>query len=332
MRLAERVEGCLLAGAAGDAIGGVVEFDQWSTIRARYGERGIDRVVAPGWFTDDTQMTLFTVDGVIRAIVGGGDPVSEVHRAYRRWLHTQSYVVEPELLDGWLIADRRLYRRQAPGMTCLSALQTGLAGTPGHPLNDSKGCGAVMRVAPIGLAYPLETAWELGCATGALTHGHPDGWQPAGALATMIAGVCEGEDLATAVAIALRHTSGNTHRLLGEAVAVAKEGRIDAAIIKERLGEGWTGDEALAIAVACALGCPVAPTAILTAVNHSGDSDSTGAICGNIVGALQGASAVPRAWIETLDALDILRDAAEDLVAAVHGELTTLGGRYANNT
>ena len=185
-----------------------------------------------------------------------------------------------------------------------------------------------MRVAPIGLAYPVETAWELGCATGALTHGHPDGWQPAGALATMIAGVCAGEELATAVAMGIERTSGNTRRLLGEAVAVANEGRVDAGVIEARLGQGWTGDEALAIAVACALGCPAAPTAVLTAVNHSGDSDSTGAICGNIVGALHGVPAVPTTWIETLDAPDILRDAAKDLVAAVQGELTALEERY----
>jgi ADP-ribosyl-[dinitrogen reductase] hydrolase len=316
MCMIDRVKGCLLSGAVGDAMGGAVEFDSWDTIRSRYGEGGIDTVVPPGRFTDDTQMALFTADGVIRALIGDGDAVDEVYRAYRRWLHTQGRAVEHDLLDGWLVADRRLRRRQAPGATCLSALESGLAGTADKPINDSKGCGAVMRAAPIGLAYPPDQAWELGCATGAITHGHRDGWQPAGALAAVISSVCAGSSLLESVRAAAARTDGGTRRLLGEAIRVAAVGLPGPLEIKVRLGEGWVGDEALAISVACALAAPDLRSAITAAVNHSGDSDSTGAICGNILGAVVGPGAVPAAWIEALDAADLVETVANDLAAA----------------
>ena len=298
-------------------MGGVVEFDSWDVIRSRYGEGGIDEVPAGGRFTDDTQMTLFSAEGVIRALVWGGQPVDEVYRAYRRWLHTQGYAVEPELVDGWLVADRRLHRRQAPGNTCLTALSSGKVGTASAPLNDSKGCGAVMRVAPIGLAYSPDVAWDLGCATGAITHGHPDGWQPAGALAVIISAVCAGGTLHDAVQRAIARTQGGTRRLLEEAVQLAAAGLPGPTEIGERLGAGWVGDEALAIAVACALGAPDLRTAVIAAVNHTGDSDSTGAICGNILGAVLGPESIPPAWIESLVAADLVDSVAADLTTAI---------------
>src|ERR1700722_16541673 len=100
LSIGDRCKGCLLAGAVGDAVGGVVEFDSWDKIRRRYGHGGIDTVLPPGWFTDDTQMTLFTAEGVIRGLICRGDVVDEVYHAYRRWLHTQGYNVEVELIDG----------------------------------------------------------------------------------------------------------------------------------------------------------------------------------------------------------------------------------------
>jgi ADP-ribosylglycohydrolase len=124
-----------------------------------------------------------------------------VHRAYMRWLRTQScnppklrdeIVSDGWLFDGWLIGVQSLWSNRAPGNTCLSALRG--AKKMGNPAtNNSKGCGGVMRVAPVGLAMHREHAFELGSQTAALTHGHPSGYLSAGFLAFLIEEIVAGE-------------------------------------------------------------------------------------------------------------------------------------------
>lgn len=101
-------------------------------------------LAAPGRFTDDTQMSLFTAEGLIRARVrqrakGNCHPPTVIHHAYLRWLHPQGHPWDERTrpLDGWLVTDQRLHRRQAPGSTCLSTLPSGIAGTTDHPVNES---------------------------------------------------------------------------------------------------------------------------------------------------------------------------------------------------
>ena len=80
------------------------------------------------------------------------------------------------------------------------------------------------------------------------------------------------------------------------------------------LGRGWSGDEALAIAVYCALKYSGDfDRAITAAVNHRGDSDSTGAITGNILGAYLGLSGIPQKYLENLELRDLILELAEDL-------------------
>lgn len=320
MTPAERIRGCLLGGAVGDALGAPVEFQSWASIRGANGPVGVTELQAPGRFTDDTQMSLFTVEGLIRASVRGRTKgirhtPTVIHRAYLRWLHTQGDRWDARVgpLDGWLVTDRRLHRREAPGNTCLSGLRGGIAGTTEEPLNGSKGCGGVMRVAPIGLFRDENEAWELGCAAAALTHGHTDGWQPAGALAVIISDICAGASLSDAVSAATVRTTGDTRRRLDEAVALAGVGMPDPEEIAAILGGGWVGEEALAIAVACALAAPDFRSGVTWAVSHSGDSDSTGAICGNILGALGGPDTIPPEWLDALDSADLVAAMATDL-------------------
>lgn len=326
----DRFRGCLLGGAIGDALGAPVEFWSLGEIRSRIGAEGVVGYLEGARVTDDTQMTLFTAEGLIRSSVRGRskgitDTTGVVHNAYLRWLHTQGYPWEEiggarrgDAPDGWLVGERRLHHRRAPGNTCLSALRSGRCGTIKSPSNDSKGCGGVMRAAPVGLltADPSE-AFRIGCETAAITHGHPDGWLTAGALAAIVALVIDGADLAAAVEesrrmIAAYPRNEATLAAIDDAVALAESGRTEPEHL-ERLGGAWVGEEALAIAVSCALAEPDPRRALLASVNHSGDSDSTGAICGNIVGAMQGASAFPREWITPLDVGDIVTTIADDL-------------------
>ena len=101
--------------------------------------------------------------------------------------------------------------------------------------------------------------------------------------------------------------------LMNKAVELTHSQKTDAECISE-LGEGWTGHEALAIAVFCALRHPDSfEDAVVAAVNHDGDSDSTGAVCGNIMGALLGRRAIPECYTCDLEIVDVIEEMAEDL-------------------
>ncbi|EHP42635.1 hypothetical protein OR16_13319 [Cupriavidus basilensis OR16] len=332
-----RFRGCLLGGAVGDALGAPVEFLSLAEIRERFGTDGITGYAPAyggvGTITDDTQMTLFTAEGLLRAWVGGagrgdGSVPGVVSRAYLRWLLTQG--IQPAfhrdvLSDkpGWLYQQAALHSRRAPGHTCLSALEAMLRlGEPAR--NDSKGCGGVMRVAPAGLfawrragrGWPQD-AFDLGMELAALTHGHPSGSLTGGVLAVLIGALAGGAALPDALSSAKACLSAWPHHeetLLAilHAQALADSGvAFDDAIA--RLGEGWVAEEALAISVYCALVARDFRHGVVLAVNHDGDSDSTGAITGNLLGALLGVEAIPPEWLAPLELRDVIAELADDL-------------------
>jgi ADP-ribosylglycohydrolase len=323
---AERYRGCLLGGAVGDALGAGVEFASLAEIRRRHGPAGVTGYVPVygrlGAITDDTQMTLFTAEGLLRdqrRPPAGRDPVAAIWRAYRRWLTTQDERPAPAAsAGGWLNSQQFLHARRAPGTTCLGALWAGQPGTLLQRLNDSKGCGGVMRVAPIGLADG--DPFTLGCQAAALTHGHPSGYYAAGALAVMIRELVRGAGLRAAVAAALaalsrgQPDSAEVIARLKEALAASSAGPASPATIAS-LGGGWTGEEALAIAMHCALTTTGFRSGVLAAVNHGGDSDSTGAICGNLLGASLGHAAIDADLLGDLEGRDVITQVADDLHA-----------------
>ena len=308
----DRVLGCVLAGAAGDALGAPVEFASIEEIRGRFGDHGIaDYAPAfgvTGAVTDDTQMTLFTVEGVLRAhvrrrVTGDVNVSGALHRAYTRWLYTQDVPVPRPMVTGRLITEPGLYAQRAPGNTCLTALRDtaegSRTGTIDRPLNDSKGCGGVMRAAPVALwpGTPAEI-FVLGAESAALTHGHPSGYLAGGALAVLVRQLLHGEPLDAAIDQARTELAGwrghdEVSTALDNAILLAGKGRPTPEAIAERLGGGWVAEEALAIGVCAALAADDLGDGLRLAVNHSGDSDSTGSICGNILGARDGVDAVP---------------------------------------
>lgn len=323
--------GCMLGGAVGDALGGPIEFLSLDEIRKRFGPAGVTDYVernAQGLaeFTDDTQMTLFTTEGLLIARQRGSwEPTEAISRGYLRWLRTQrARKTGPtgELTrEGWLLGIDQMWKIKAPGNTCLSALESGRRGTPEAPLNNSKGCGGVMRVAPIGLVFSAEAAFEQAVAAAALTHGNPSGYLPAGVYAQVIAGIVQGMDIGQAVAESLTTLArwpghSDTLNAVHMALEAAAKGAPSPETV-ERLGGGWVGEEALAIALYCALCYPHDFTAgVLLAVNHSGDSDSTGSITGSLLGALLGVQAIPKAWVESMELRDEIDRMAMELVSA----------------
>lgn len=334
-----RIRGSLLAGAIGDALGAPVEFHSLSEIRRLIGPAGVTGFLpayglAGGAITDDTQMTLFTADGLIRALVrdthyGIVDAPAVMLRAYQRWLATQGEepigVGHPvDTGTSWLMQVPGLHARRAPGSTCLSSLRSGSRGSVDSPINQSKGCGAVMRAAPIGLiGNQGATAFDFGVRVGALTHGHPDGYLSAGFLAGLLAALPDAESVDAALDLAtdqLREYGSHdaTLRAVEQARWLATAPGDPSPERVEQLGAGWVGEEALSIAIYCVLVSTSVRETLLLAVNHSGDTDSTGSIAGNIAGAIAGEVGLPGDLVASVELRDTIVRMADDLVAAFY--------------
>ena len=369
------VRGSLIGGAAGDALGYAVEFDRYSEIIAKYGQSGIiDYELFNGVaeISDDTQMTLFTANGILMGLTRwymrgiGCAPEYYVEYAYQDWYDTQmkSYASVMEQDDKhcssrhtWLSALPEFYSRRAPGNTCMTAIKEMKAGRT--PQNNSKGCGGVMRIAPWPLfcachetKYGIEEIDVAGGEIARLTHKHPLGWIPAILMTHIIYrivkdGSFEGLDKVSAVkhftaivnealqllpSLVVRNNVSDVtwgqekpigevfhnvverqRELIERALFLAENELSDVENIS-RLGEGWVGEEALAIAIyAVARHIDSFENVLVAAVNHDGDSDSTGAVAGNIIGAIVGYEAIPQMFKEHLELHDVILSIADDL-------------------
>lgn len=345
--LQNRIRGSLIGGAIGDALGYPVEFMSLRGIRTKYGEAGITRFDVGrddvAHFSDDTQMTLFTANGYLygetRFCMRGiaGHPMEYVKQAYLEWLQTQRKGIKNyDYHTCWIRDFAALNKDRAPGNTCISALQSLKDDKIVH--NESKGCGGVMRVSPIGLGYAASAVrgetwkgkdvFQLGSACASITHKHPLGYLPAGYLSLLLFELCNEannvtkssyeENVQKVCQEMVETFSDNSFakelsKLIQMAVCLSKGNSSDDDNIK-LLGEGWTGDEALAIALYCSLRhFESFEKAVVAAVNHDGDSDSTGAICGNIMGLIYGYDALPDYFKDQLELSDVILALADDL-------------------
>jgi ADP-ribosylglycohydrolase len=341
MKNIDKYRGCLIGGAAGDALGYAIEFFDEKSIFQKYGEKGItDYELTNGkaLISDDTQMTLFTANGLLLGTTRGqlrgimAPYPSYIAYCYMDWYRTQteSYPIDKEnpYAYTWLVNIPDLFHRRAPGNTCMSAIGAGANGSINEPVNRSKGCGGVMRVAPVGLYFEdvgeSGTKYDLiGAEAAAITHGHELGYIPAATLTHIIRRLAH-EDISVdeAVDSAIKSTADtfsnakeikNYIQLMDKAVELSGKDISDLEAI-HLLGQGWVAEEALAIAVYCALKYPDdIDKALIAAVNHEGDSDSTGAITGNIVGANVGLNGIPDKYKNNLELYDIIIEIADDL-------------------
>lgn len=333
--------GCIVGGAIGDALGAPTEFMNLDSILEKFGPNGVNDYIeydnGLGEITDDTQMLLFTAEGLLRSwhratrrgIWGAYSTIC--YQSYLRWLKTQEdWYGDKALLnlqlDGWLINERFLYKRRAPGATCLSALRTGNPGTIENPINNSKGCGGIMRIAPVGLLFYSDPAkaFKIGSELAAMTHGHPSGYLSAGYFAALIAYINSGNNLMDSIkeTCKLLKTYDQHEETLASVENALELHAMQSPSYKqlETLGGGWVGEEALAISLYCSL-CYENnfEKAINLAINHSGDTDSTGALTGNIIGLIQGEKAIPCRWINHLMNYQTIKQVAADLHTEVKG-------------
>ena len=340
----DRVMGCLYGGAVGDALGYPVEFLEKEEIIRAYGSAGIQDYALSGGkalMSDDTQMTLFTLSGLLawrrsrkesESIYSWRKSWKEyVWKSYQDWLFTQDKGACPDPPRVSWLADEPLMQVQwAPGATCLSALKEGIQGSIEKPVNDSKGCGGLMRVAPAVFWEYEYGNWPY-CPEGgqiaSMTHGHPLGIICALAFHWILASLLlhdrsDGSDLRSVIKSAILFINNpwddwgeptEFNEIMDKALSLSQSTLTDQEAI-EAIGQGWVAEEALAIAVYCCLKHEDDFAAAVTAaVNHGGDSDSTGAIAGNIMGALCGYSRIPRNYLEHLEAKESLDRLALEL-------------------
>lgn len=315
-----RVRGALLGAAIGDALG---------------------TAAGPGRVGAATQLTLFTLDGLIRAHVrrdtGAWHPPTDVHRAYLRWAATQRDWGPDERRpdNGWLGRQEWLYSRRDPDRASLTGFADDVLGTLDQPKNPTaRDAAAATRSAPFGLLVGWEPAlvFQLSVECAAQSHGHPSAYLSAGAFAALVHGLTRGDSPESAA-----------HRALGllaarpghEPVAAALQGAL-AAVTQgpptpervEALSPTADAEHTLAVAVYCALVAEDIPHGLRLATHHAADSAGAAALCGALLGALHGETALPAAPLAALEGRATLLELADDFALemtqgpALHGPAT----------
>lgn len=340
----DKCRGSLVGGAIGDALGYPVEFvNSFETIRAKYDNNGIteydlsyewlDDKQLKALISDDTQMTLYTAEALEKAEESGEPVLLLVTNAYLAWFGHQVGMNVKICYDSKLAKIEELNKRRAPGKTCLMALNDINDSREVH--NFSKGCGGIMRIAPVALCgathgWSIEKVGRLAGEAAEITHKHMMSTF-ASAVQAMIIQQCilsEGEINATKfksmveTAIANLHAiyPGNNVLLEDFSLIIRKAIRLednmlrDWEIIENGLGGGWVAEETLAIAIFSVLRhIDDFKACVICAVNHGGDSDSTGAVAGNIIGAILGYNAIPKEFTKTLQFHDLIVEMADEL-------------------
>ncbi|WP_406275307.1 ADP-ribosylglycohydrolase family protein [Actinacidiphila glaucinigra] len=313
--------------AIGDALGFPTEFNDIPSILAKCGPWQEMELPRPAFVTDDTQMTLALARGLRTAMERGPLTPSRLARPVREeyvaWYHSPD-------------------NNRAPGRTCLVACEK--LDHPGRPWQEasqtgSKGCGANMRVAPVGLVPGLRPDERAGAAQlqSALTHGHPTALAAsdltAHAVHLLAQGAAPGELTGLLRGYAAEQRDTYHEWWLGDLwlrahdhgpVSFVRRGwdeclgvldRLDAALAAPdrdadpclATGAGWIAEEALATGLLCFLLFPDEPvTAVRRAACSSGDSDSIACLAGAFAGAHHGLAAWPDAWVERLEHRDEL--------------------------
>lgn len=339
-----RARGSLLAGALGDALGYMVESLSYEEIKEKYGECGITEPDLykgeEALISDDTQMTLYTAEALLKN-PSDEELTDTVYEHYLDWLGTQiDFLIPHNIFIKPGISSfndvEELHSVREPGMTCIYSLYGRIKGSMDKPINDSKGCGGIMKTAPMGLYYGVrkdKSPSEIGnmsAEIAALTHGHELGYIPTYCAADIIARIMrEGSDkeLRDIIEEALKDTSERFEdfehieyfsEVTEKALRTFEESKTNGKTDEENIryiGEGWVAEETLSIAIYCALKYEDdLKKALTAAVNHGGDSDSTGAVTGNILGAYLGYDSVPQEWLEHLELKELIEKVAINLV------------------
>lgn len=269
--LLRRAQGCLLGQVAGDALGSLVEFRSGADIRRQYPD-GVRDMVDGGAFntiagqpTDDSEMAL----ALARALLRDGRPSADAARAaYQAWRDTGPFDI---------------------GNTTAA----GLAGRPNHA---SQANGSLMRISPLGVwghALPDDVLAEHARADSRITHPHP---------------VCG--DACAAFTVAIAHairTGAGPRAAYDAALGWARRAGAEAAVVDALVAAagrppadfmtnmGWV-ITALQNAFYQLLHAASLEEGIVATVMAGGDTDTTAAIAGALLGAVYSRPAIPARW------------------------------------
>lgn len=314
--------GALVGLALGDALGFQTEFNDVPSILAKCGPWREMELPTPAYVTDDTQMTLALGRGLRTAMDRGLLGPKRMERPVRE-----------EFVDWYQSPENN----RAPGRTCLVACEK--LKREGLPWQDasqihSKGCGANMRVAPLGLISGLSDEQRAGAAQlqAALTHGHPTALAASDLTAHAVRLLAQGAEPTGLVGLLRSYACENrtryNERWLGDLWTRSQDptpthfisrGWDECLEVLERLqralrspspetdpclatGAGWIAEEALATGLLCFLLFVDEPvTALRRAACTSGDSDSIACLAGAFAGAYLGADAWPTEWADRIE-------------------------------
>jgi ADP-ribosylglycohydrolase len=338
-----KIRGSLIGGAIGDAFGYPTEMLKYNQIIEKYGSRGLTHFILnedskKAIISDDTQLTLFTAWGLIYAntvsnVKGENEPLENfVYKSYLCWMRIMENeeISINEYPHLWISDVKELNVRRGPGRTTIGSLKSGVMGTIENPINNSKTCGTVMRTAPVGLFLKSDDAAIVGAKIAAITHGHPLAINSAALLSSIISQLLTSNIKDKKEFINLIKTTidkldewlpnykltGNNQNLkdiILKAIDLATNQLTDIENISA-IGEGWMAEEALAIALYCSIKhFGDFDEALIAAINHNGDTDSTGAITGNIMGVILGYDSISDKWKKDLEIHDTILEIADDL-------------------
>ena len=301
----EKAKGVILGLAIGDAMGAPAEFMSLDQIKRVYGDRGVRDLPDLAVYTDDTQMSIAIAEALIEAGHKDIETLMErVKEEFIKWYHA------PDTPS------------RAPGKTCLTGvanMEKGIHWTRSG-LPESKGCGSAMRSAPVGYYYQHNPEKLKGVAhiTGICTHRHPTADAACIGAAYLVKLALDGVEPSRMIGKLLNFTRGISDEWK-EAIE-----KVDKCLDWEDeekalsfLGEGWVGEEAVALALYCFLRYPDSyEKCVLRAANTNGDSDSIACIAGAISGAYLGVNAIPANWVERIERSEYLIDLSDRLAEA----------------
>ncbi len=348
--LDDRFKGVMLGLAIGDAFGYPIELMDYDAICERFEKKGcldlaVSKRTGTALFTDDTQLSLFTADGLLWAHSAGADDgqvnyEDYIFLAYQVWLYTQTKTVAGKeyawLFDPnqnayqlRLLKAKGLYKKRTADTKNIDALlkiKNMAYGTPERRLNDNKDNGAVKRSAPIGLYFYRDTkkAFDMGCRAAAITHGNPVGYISAGCYSALIAEIVNGAEIEDAVKTVIKLLDSVADgevlkKTLQYALDLVYNEEVDPLSAVKRMGYGFEAYEALAIAVYCSvLHCDSPRHAIQLAANHDGASDTCASMTGAILGAYFGIQGFPKKWVEKLQYRNLITAIADKMLKVVY--------------
>ncbi|MCA0452838.1 MAG: ADP-ribosylglycohydrolase family protein [Chloroflexi bacterium] len=304
-RPVDQIQSVLFGLALGDALGYPVEFLGRDALRQQYGSSGIQAPPNPALYSDDTQMTLALAEGVLDAGVNApiDDLMDAIGQRFVQWMHS------PE-------------NKRAPGLTCINGLKRYEAGASWREAGivASKGCGSAMRVAVLGYLYQSEEKrlYDVAYASSLITHRHPTAVAASVAAAYLVKLALDSTPIPEYMPKVYAFTTGISDEM---DLAILRVGHVLGWVNEDQsldhIGQGWTGEEAVALALYCVLRYPDDYVACMRrAANTPGDSDSIACIAGGIMGARLGLEAIPADWRDRCENAEMFTDLAHRLATA----------------